>query len=350
MTTDIIHSPHDKFFRTTMIQIRVAREFFESHLPPELLQQVDLSTLKIEKETFVTDAFKASEADLVYSVKLNNNATAYLYLLCEHLSGVDKLVAFRLLVYQMEVMKLHQEQHPNDPLPIVIPLVLYTGKNRWTASLDIFPLFGEQEELARSLWPPAYQLIDVHRLTDDELMRRNFDGLMEYAFKHAKTRDVEKFLSTLFSRLNEAAQGDLQQAISLGQTMVFYISNINKAFDRKILHNIAEKYLKKPIGGKIMTFTHRFHQEGKQEGIQIGIDIGKQQGIDIGMQQGIDIGKQQGEVAILKTLLIRRFGPLTSDYIELLTYASSEELLRWGTKLLDAKSLDEVFCGVNTEV
>ena len=82
-----IHQPHDKLFKLSMKDIRVARAFFKNHLPVDILEQLDLDTLKWESNSFVDDAFKATEADVVYSLK-QGTEVAYLYLLCENQSGV----------------------------------------------------------------------------------------------------------------------------------------------------------------------------------------------------------------------------------------------------------------------
>ncbi len=62
-----------------------------------------------------------------------------------------------------------------------------------------------------------------------------------------------------------------------------------------------------------------------------------------GHQQGVHQGMQQGEVAIIKRLLIRRFGPLDEAALSRLETASSEDLEAWAENLLDARSLEEVF-------
>jgi len=56
----VIHQPHDKFFRKAMADIRVARDFFEEHLPAHILEKVDLSTLALEKDTFVDEAYQVA--------------------------------------------------------------------------------------------------------------------------------------------------------------------------------------------------------------------------------------------------------------------------------------------------
>ncbi len=56
-------------------------------------------------------------------------------------------------------------------------------------------------------------------------------------------------------------------------------------------------------------------------------------------------GIQQGELAILKRQLTRRFGILSSSYTEQLEKANPEQLLVWGERILDTKTLKEIFEG-----
>ena len=46
----------------------VAREFFEANLPQDILSQVDLSTLKQEKENYFDNTLGNGIVDLIYSV------------------------------------------------------------------------------------------------------------------------------------------------------------------------------------------------------------------------------------------------------------------------------------------
>ncbi|HEY2566630.1 MAG TPA: hypothetical protein VGH95_02820 [Candidatus Aquirickettsiella sp.] len=63
----------------------------------------------------------------------------------------------------------------------------------------------------------------------------------------------------------------------------------------------------------------------------------------IGRQQGLQEGIQQGEYAILQHLLQRKFRQIPSQYLAMLLEANSETLLRWSEKILEAKSIAEVF-------
>ena len=62
-----------------------------------------------------------------------------------------------------------------------------------------------------------------------------------------------------------------------------------------------------------------------------------------GIQKGMQRGVQQGEAAILTRLLQRRFGKLPTKYAQRIAQADAQTLLEWGEKILDAKTLDDVF-------
>jgi hypothetical protein len=55
-------------------------------------------------------------------------------------------------------------------------------------------------------------------------------------------------------------------------------------------------------------------------------------------------GKKEGQAALLQLLLLQRFGSmLDQDVQERLDNATSEQLETWGRRILDARSIDEVF-------
>ncbi|WP_201208887.1 DUF4351 domain-containing protein [Rhodocyclus purpureus] len=56
-------------------------------------------------------------------------------------------------------------------------------------------------------------------------------------------------------------------------------------------------------------------------------------------------GIEKGEALLLQRQLARRFGQLPPDLIQRISQASAAEIELWGDRVLDAGSLDEVFCG-----
>jgi predicted transposase/invertase (TIGR01784 family) len=312
-----------------MSNLAVAKEFFTAHLPTNLLEKMDLNSLKLEKQTFIDEAYKTTEADVVYSVNIGN-VTAYLYLLCEQQTKVEPLLAFRLLVYTVRIMETHLKQHPNGSLPLVYPMVIYTGDEPWDAPLDIFPLFADAENLARELLLKPYQLLDVKRTSDDELRQQALSGLVAFVLKHRKTSDFEMFLKKLMPWVHEVelheTSGDF-----LCRIVLKYVIDRSPKGEKELLVREAEHYLSYELQGEIMTIAQQWEQQGIQKGIQKGIEQGMQQGM------------KQGEAASLKRLLQRRFGDLPLIYAQRIVDADMETLLRWSDQILDAEKLEDVF-------
>lgn len=321
-----IHQPHDKFFKLSLAEIVVAKEFFSAHLPANLLKKIDLATLKLEKESFIDEAYKDTEADVVYSARMGDTTT-YLYILCEQQTEVDPWLAFRLLGYTVRIMDLHHKQHPRDPLPLVYPIVVYTGDEPWSAPLDIFPLFAEAENLAREIMFKPYQLQDVKRTSDDELRQQELSGLVAFSLKYRRARDFQRFLKELLPWVNQVEVHHAAQGTSLGRIVLKYVIDDSPEGNKDLLVQEAQHYLSQELQGDIMTIA----QQWKQEGIQIGV------------LQGMQRGVEQGEAALLKRQLQHRFGELPLMYVKRIDKADAQTLLYWGEKLLDAKTLDDVF-------
>lgn len=77
--------------------------------------------------------------------------------------------------------------------------------------------------------------------------------------------------------------------------------------------------------------------------IERGMKKGMQQGIEKGIEKGIQQGIQQGLAQGLRRQLSRRFGPLSPEVIRQLERATPEQLETWTDRVLDARTLDEVF-------
>lgn len=91
----------------------------------------------------------------------------------------------------------------------------------------------------------------------------------------------------------------------------------------------------------------RFEKELKMAYVttieRIGIEKGFQEGLKVGAEQGLQQGLQQGLTAVVRRLLAQRFSILPAWAEQRLGSASREEVERWVDRVLDARSLEEVF-------
>ncbi len=49
----IVHNPHDNFFKTSLSNLKVARSFFETHLPISIRQYLDFNTLELQPGNYI---------------------------------------------------------------------------------------------------------------------------------------------------------------------------------------------------------------------------------------------------------------------------------------------------------
>ncbi|MFW5724364.1 MAG: Rpn family recombination-promoting nuclease/putative transposase, partial [Halochromatium sp.] len=66
---DKINNPHDVYFRESFTRREIAQDFLRWHLPAELLAFVDLDSLEISKDSYVSKELRASYSDLVYQLR-----------------------------------------------------------------------------------------------------------------------------------------------------------------------------------------------------------------------------------------------------------------------------------------
>lgn len=83
--------------------------------------------------------------------------------------------------------------------------------------------------------------------------------------------------------------------------------------------------------------------KGIQEGMQKGIQEGMQEGMQKGREEGIYQGTLAGEKLILTKQLNRRFNPVAPNYLSKIKHADEDTLLLWSEKILDAKTVEEIF-------
>ncbi len=329
MSLSVIHQPHDKFIKLSLGEPRVAQEFFTEHLPPSILQVMNLATLKLQNHSFIDENYKGSEADVIYSVQVSHT-TAYLFLLCEHQSTV----------YSVDCFSFVGLSGATDGTAFkatswtTIALSLSTGDIHGSCTLEryikYFRIIWKSELLAEEWLFKFFQLLNIHQLNDEDIRRRQWCGLVEFALKYKQVRDFKKFLKTLLPWIREMEQKG-SSGFSLSKIVLKYVLDGTETQDFDLFAKSIQEYLSPELGEEIMTLAQELIQRGHRQGISQGIS------------QGIHQGIHQGGVAVLTRLLKRRFQQVPPSYLIKIEQANAETLLSWSEKILEAKSLEEVF-------
>jgi predicted transposase/invertase (TIGR01784 family) len=280
-------TPHDATFRQFLTQPDIARDFMDIHLPADLRAICDLSTLKLESGSFVEDDLRQYFSDVLYSLR-TTAGEGYIHVLIEHQSSPDKHMAFRLIRYAIAAMQRHLEAG-HKKLPLVIPILFYTGKRSpYPYSTNWLQEFDDPE-LAGKLYCNAFPLVDVTVIPDDEIMCHRSMAALTLLQKHIRQRD----LAELTDRLSAILLGGYlssPQVISL----VHYIIQAGESSDAEAF--IRELALRVPQNEEeLMTIA----QQLEQKGIEKGIELGEQRGIE----KGIEKGRQEEALKIARTML-----------------------------------------------
>jgi predicted transposase/invertase (TIGR01784 family) len=288
---------HDEIFRKSMENPIVAKEFLATHLPKDVLALIDSTSLKLEKDSFIEPDLSETISDVLFSVKFNDQ-DGYIFLLLEHQSTVDKMMAFRLFKYMINICDRYLTTNPKaKSLPLIYPLILYNGKKKYNAPLNIWNLFSHPD-LARGFWTNDCQLINVHDIPDEELKKKIWSGILLFFLKHIHERQLLKRwqeISHLLPKLSKITIGYDHIRNLLSYTLTFIEQN-----DKIELEKILKNSLTKEKGEELMP---SIAQVWKEEGIQIGLQDGIKIGEARGKARGEAIGEARGEAKLIKMMI-----------------------------------------------
>ena len=257
---------HDALFKRIMESEIAAKEFIDEYLPAEVKDMINLDSVKVEKESYVEPNLTKRLSDIIYSVdvKGKQDEKAFIYILAEHQSTIDQLMAFRLWRYTL----LLAERHIKDKakLPLIFPIVVYAGKSKYTAARNLWDLF-KYPKLAKKLLTEDYKLIDLQAKSDDEITRKKHIALFEYVLKHIHTRDMLKLWADLFRLLPAAVELDQEHGYFYIRNFVWYTDTKLPEAKRDDLSNLIIEHLSKNEGENIMkSFAETYMEKGIEKG------------------------------------------------------------------------------------
>lgn len=300
-------SPHDRYIRSIMSDKEVAREFLETYLPKDVSKAMDLSTLEIQKDSFIDDKLKLQVADILYAVKFHGEP-GYIYILVEHASTPDKLLPYRMLKYTLSIIDSHLKKTNEKKLPFVYPLILYSGSKPYSYSTDFFELFGSESDVARSTYLKPYQLIDLGKISDKQLRDLQWFGAAGLIAKHIKDPDILPILESVLNLLRKVEEVGHYDYVYVSLS---YIIEAGEIRDKQAFIETVKTNLSTVDEDKIMTLAEQWRQEGYQKGIEKGIF------------EGMEKGKLEGKLEIARALLYKN---MDLDAISSVTGLSADEL------------------------
>jgi len=269
---------HDKFFKSLFSRKKEVREFVSKIISPEIVKNLKLDTLVLDKTEYLDKHLRISYSDLVYNCKYGDGTNVKISLLFEHKSQPELFPHLQLLGYMLRIWGIQIKQHQN--LTVVIPIIFYHGKKEWqTKPFDAY-FNNIDKELQKFIPSFDYELIDTSTYSDKELAEY-FESIelqigllvMKNIFNE---QEIIQKLSFIFNDLNKLLQ--TEQGKQFFDTIVTYMLNATSIDTNKYLETMRN--ISQQAEQQFVSTAMKLELQGMEKGIERGIEQGLEQGLE----------------------------------------------------------------------
>ncbi len=265
---------HDDFIRRIFSDKKLAIEYFKSFLPAYITVLIDFSSLKQESASYLSDELKKTLSDIVYSCKLKGGESYIkICFLLEHKSHPDKYSTIQIGSYLFSAWQ--NQIRNNEPLSMIIPILLYHGKEKWEYN-KLTDLFKDlNPELKKFLPDFEYVYNNLGALTDRQIENLNNKFLVAsfLALKHSMDK---KWISANAGKLIILASNEDK---GLTKAFIVYLYSRGR-IEEKVLNSLP-----KPLKEKVMNTLEIYIEKGMKKGMEKGMEKGILKGREKGIQE-----------------------------------------------------------------
>ena len=301
----VVNHQHDKIFRTVLDRKSDAIALINKALNTQL----EVQDIEKYNSSFINKVFQNREADIVYKIKDRS-----IFILIEHQTKVDYLMPYRILEYEVAIMQsaidLDKIKNKESKIPLVIPIVLYTGNKKWNAKKYLEENQEKIEGIENGLG--NYNLIDINELTEKDLLEDNsFISKMMLIEKSKNTENIVEILEKIVKITKEEDKDTLRRIISI-------------ILEEKIGITKAKELIEKMEGdeGNMLAVVDMIRRENQMY-IEIGKKEGKIEGKKEGKKEGVKQGELKEKIKIVTNMLKEKFNIET---IQKITGINKEEI------------------------
>ena len=165
---------HDSAYKALFSRPRMVRDLLDGFAARGWSDDLDFDEMEALPAGFVSrDLQHQRYSDLLWRIRFRDGRRLYLALLLEFQATVDRAMAARMLTYTgllYERLAADGALRGGGTLPPVLPVVIYNGRRRWTAPVEMRELAAaESGPLAPYQPSQRYYLLDAARAADADL-------------------------------------------------------------------------------------------------------------------------------------------------------------------------------------
>ena len=212
-------------------------------------------------------------------------AEVMIYILVEHQSTVDRTMGLRLLSYMCQIWEKQRREYTAQKLPKgewqfqpIIPIIFYTGDQKWETLPSLDLLIDLPEALSRFLPRFDVLLLDVKRETDEVLLKSNHPFGWLLTVLKEEDSDIEPFVEAVLRlgghlrSLPEAERSTWQQVIYYLYLLIFFRRPIRERAALEQIVSETHPYLDLSDEEKqiMQSMAEHYLQQGIEQGIEQG--------------------------------------------------------------------------------
>ena len=336
--------PHDRFIRYVLEHSERASALLRTLLPPGLAARVRWSTLRGHPTALVDSSIRESRGDLSFSVHLRGSPRRA-FILLEHQSRVERLMAIRMRQYVSRLMDGWERQYRSTRHPpLILPVVLYHGpQGPWTAPRSVEALLDlPLEEARREGWLQhllrlEYVLYDLMTRGEQELKTLACPPLVRLALvllRLASPQELNRRLMQqvdLFREVYASPQGERHL-----EAVVHYLRERGTQVTGEVTQQLLGYVMQQQqVEALMWTVGHRLRAEGRKQGRAEG----RAEGLAEGRAEGLAKARADGVLRVLAARDVRLDDAARQRILGCMDLATLD---RWFERALHAHHLSEV--------
>ena len=333
----IVHHEHARQqLQAALSEPRLVADLLRACVPGPW-QEADFGTLERVNASYVDERERQRHDDMVWRLRVGQR-WVWVYLLLEFQQTPESHMALRMLGY-VALLAQHlvreKQCHDDGRIPLLLPIVLYSGDAPWTAPQQVADLFDVSLPTLRGYAPQLRYVLLQQRLLARHRVPEQ-PNLAQTAFELEQSdslEEVKAVLQALQGWLADEASAPLRRHLSLWLRNWLRRSRLNATIDTTTAKDDTHLDLLEPAM-KLHEKIDRWLEEAEARGWQKGA----QQGV----AQGLTQGRHQGLARAVELQLRLKFGDLPEQVHEWLQTASDDQLERCLEKILSAQTLGEL--------
>ncbi len=293
-----IREGSDRSLRRLFGHPDIVVDLLRGFIPVPELARFDPDSLRPLPDDRVDFRFNKRESDATWGFSLEGGARVVM--IFEAQSHEDRAMAGRMAVQVAMFRENFQRTRPGEPVPEMLPVVLYTGRARWRAARSLSEVASGKAGLLTYFADSCYLLLDTGVLASGPLPEENLVSLivrMEAALGHSELAEVLVSGRELLGRCDPGLWRD-------------YLAWLTEVLAPMKFPNMEETGFESLQEGidmiveRLREEREEWRQEGRSEGLAQGLAQGRSEERAKGLER---------ERGLLRGQIARKFGDETAE-------------------------------------